>query len=167
MNGLLDWVLSRDPVTQSLLAGLLTWAMTAFAASLVLIRQTIARWLLDTMLGFAAGVMIAASVWSLLVPSIEIARETGTVPWLPATIGVLAGAASLRLVDRLLPHLHLFSPCEAAEGIRTQWRRTTLLVLAITLHNFPEGLAVGVAFGATKYVTDPTLALSLTSGAFA
>ena len=100
------------------------------------------------MLGFAAGVMIAASFWSLLSPSIELSEEMGLIPWIPAVIGFLAGGAFLRIIDRILPHLHLFESIEQAEGIKTSLKKSTLLVLAITLHNIPEGLAVGVAFGA-------------------
>ena len=101
------------------------------------------------MLGFAAGVMIAASYWSLLAPAIQMTRETKDVPsWLPATIGFLSGGVFIRMIDLFLPHLHLGFPASEAEGIHTKWRRSVLLVLAITLHIFPEGLAVGVAFGA-------------------
>jgi ZIP family zinc transporter len=101
------------------------------------------------MLGFAAGVMTAASYWSLLAPAIEMAEEVGDVPsWVPATVGFLLGGAFLWAIDRVLPHLHLGFPVEEAEGIKTSWHRSVLLVLAITLHNIPEGLAVGVAFGA-------------------
>lgn len=100
------------------------------------------------MLGFAAGVMIAASFWSLLKPAIEMAEESGLTPWLPAVIGFLAGGAFLFLIDKILPHLHMSLSVDKAEGIKTQWQRSVLLVLAITLHNIPEGLAVGVAFGA-------------------
>jgi zinc transporter, ZIP family len=137
-----------DPVIQALLAGIFTWAATALGAAAVFFVRTLDRRLLDSMLGFAAGVMIAASFWSLLAPAIELA-EGGPLPvWLPATIGFLAGGAALWGIDKVLPHLHLDRPMEQAEGIKTPWRRTTLLVLAITLHNIPEGLAVGVAFGA-------------------
>jgi ZIP family zinc transporter len=101
------------------------------------------------MLGFAAGVMIAASYWSLLAPAIEMTEEMNSVPaWLPAAAGFLAGGAFIRLIDLFLPHLHLGFPVTEAEGVHTRWRRSILLVLAITLHNIPEGLAVGVAFGA-------------------
>lgn len=100
------------------------------------------------MLGFAAGVMIAASVWSLLLPAIDLAEESSLPGWLPAAIGFLLGGAFLRLADFFVPHLHLGLPQENAEGVETNWRRSTLLVFAITLHNIPEGLAVGVAFGA-------------------
>lgn len=100
------------------------------------------------MLGFASGVMIAASFWSLLNPAIQMAEANGLVPWVPAVVGFLAGGAFLLAVDKILPHLHLGQPREKAEGIETSWKRSVLLVLAITLHNIPEGLAVGVAFGA-------------------
>ncbi|MCM8745665.1 ZIP family metal transporter [Thermomicrobium sp. CFH 73360] len=162
-----DWFLSLDPLMQALLGGLLTWGATAVAAALVLVRRDVPRWLLDAMLGFAAGVMVAASVWSLLIPAMEVAEQNGSIAWLPAAIGLVVGAIGLRVVDRYLPHLHLFLPREAAEGVSTTWRRTTLLILAITLHNVPEGLAVGVAFGAAARVMDPALALSLASGAIA
>jgi ZIP family zinc transporter len=118
------------------------WLMLAFFLSGAFIR------VLDTMLGFAGGVMIAASYWSLLAPSIEMS-EGGILPvWVPPAAGFLIGAAFLRGLDRLLPHLHLGFPIEETEGVKTSWRRSTLLVLAVTLHNIPEGLAVGVAFGA-------------------
>lgn len=100
------------------------------------------------MLGFAAGVMIAASFWSLLAPGIEIARQMGQIPWLTAIIGFMAGGIFIRIADRMLPHLHLGLDIEQSEGPKTSWQRSTLLVLAITLHNIPEGLSVGVAFGA-------------------
>jgi ZIP family zinc transporter len=100
------------------------------------------------MLGFAAGVMIAASFWSLLAPAIEMAEGSGLPAWIPATVGFLMGGAFLWVADKIIPHLHLGFPMEEAEGIKTSWRRSILLVLAITLHNIPEGLAVGVAFGA-------------------
>jgi ZIP family zinc transporter len=122
--------------------------MTALGAAVVFTRRNLSRKVLDTMLGFAAGVMIAASFWSLLAPAIEMAEGQSLPAWVPATVGFLLGGLSLRLADRLLPHLHLGFPLEEAEGVKTTWRQTTLLVLAITLHNFPEGLAVGVAFGA-------------------
>jgi ZIP family zinc transporter len=107
--------------------------------------------ILDPLLGFAGGVMIAASYWSLLAPALEMAEQQGQISWVPAAVGFLLGGVCLRLVDKLLPHLHLYAPIEEAEGISTTWRRTTLLVLAITLHNIPEGLAVGVAFGAVAH----------------
>lgn len=143
-----DRFLTADPVYQSLIATLFTWGVTALGASVVFFTKTVSRRLLDTALGFAAGVMIAASFWSLLAPAIALAEEMGMIKWVPALVGFLAGGAFLRLADRLLPHLHLFKPTDEAEGIPTKWRRSVLLVLAITLHNIPEGLAIGVAFGA-------------------
>ncbi len=144
------------PVRQALIAGVGTWAVTAVGASLVFFTRGMPQRLLDALLGFAAGVMIAASVWSLLLPSIEIAGHQGRIPWLPGTVGFLLGGAALRFADRFLPHLHIGFPREAREGVETTWRRTTLLVMAITLHNIPEGLAVGVAFGAAASQIDVT-----------
>ena len=122
--------------------------MTALGSGLVFFFRSINRKILDTMLGFAAGVMIAASYWSLLAPAIEMAEESNLPAWVPATSGFLLGGAFLWVIDKLLPHLHLGFPMEEAEGISTSWHRSVLLVLAITIHNIPEGLAVGVAFGA-------------------
>lgn len=102
------------------------------------------------MLGFASGVMLSATFWSLLLPSTEIARQIGSPPWLPPTIGVIAGWAFMRLLDIFIPHLHIGAPEEAVEGRNTTWRRTLLLVLAVTLHNFPEGMVVGVSFTASR-----------------
>lgn len=150
MPGLLlpGWFSDLDPVFQALLAGLFTWLVTALGALTVFLRREFPRPLLDAMLGFAAGVMIAASFWSLLAPAIDMAEHDGIPGWLPAIVGFLAGGLFLRLADQFLPHLHPSMRMSEAEGIKTPWQRTTLLVLAITLHNIPEGLAVGVAFGA-------------------
>jgi len=145
---LTTWFIGLSPVQQALVATLFTWGVTALGAGLVFFFKTINRKVLDTMLGFAAGVMMAASFWSLLAPAIEMAEKSGQPGWRPALIGFLAGGLFLKLVDSLLPHLHLGLKTEQAEGIKTHWQRSILLVLAITLHNIPEGLAVGVAFGA-------------------
>jgi zinc transporter, ZIP family len=145
---MMSWLEGLHPVLQALLATLFTWGVTALGAGAVFVTRNVNRRLLQGMLGFAAGVMIAASFWSLLAPAIEMAEASGAPAWLPAVIGFLAGGAFLYAVDRLLPHLHLGLPLEESEGLRTSWQRSVLLVLAITLHNFPEGLAVGVAFGA-------------------
>jgi ZIP family zinc transporter len=151
MTALVDAFVRLHPIGQALVATLFTWFLTAAGAALVFFFRTINRKVLDGMLGFAAGVMIAASFWSLLAPAIEMAEEFPLPAWVPATVGFLLGGLFLWLVDRLLPHLHLGLPVEEAEGIHTTWRRSILLVLAITLHNIPEGLAVGVAFGAVAY----------------
>ncbi len=145
---ILDWLGVQDPVWLALLATLFTWGVTALGAAMVFLFRAINQRVLNAMLGFAAGVMIAASFWSLLAPAIEMAAEQGGNRWLPAVTGFLAGGAFLWGIDRILPHLHLGLATERAEGIKTHWQRSVLLVLAITLHNIPEGLAVGVAFGA-------------------
>jgi len=142
------WFTTLNPIVQALLATCFTWFVTLLGAGTVFFFKTIERRVLDGMLGFAAGVMIAASYWSLLAPAIEMAAEGGGPAWVPATVGFLLGGAFLWTVDRVLPHLHLGYPLQEAEGLKTAWQRSVLLVLAITLHNFPEGLAVGVAFGA-------------------
>jgi zinc transporter, ZIP family len=145
-----DWFASLNPIQQALLATLFTWGMTAAGAAVVFLIRDLNRRLLDGALGFAAGVMMAASFWSLLAPSIALSEEMGFVKWVPPLLGFVAGAAAMRVADWLLPHIHLFAPDDSVEGIRTTWRRTALLVLAITLHNIPEGLAVGIAFGAVQ-----------------
>jgi zinc transporter, ZIP family len=136
------------PVMQALLATCFTWAMTALGAAAVFTAKDISRKVLDAMLGFAGGVMIAASYWSLLAPAIEMSEGKDIPAWVPAVVGFLVGGIFLRGVDKVLPHLHIGFPIEEAEGVKTSWHRSILLVLAITLHNIPEGLAVGVAFGA-------------------
>lgn len=143
-----DVLQGLHPVLQALLATCFTWAMTAAGAAIVFTTKEVSRKVLDAMLGFAAGVMIAASYWSLLAPAIEMSEGKAIPAWLPAVIGFLAGGLFLRAIDKVLPHLHIGFPTEEAEGVKTAWRRSTLLILAITLHNIPEGLAVGVAFGA-------------------
>lgn len=136
------------PVLLAFIGTLFTWGVTALGASGVFFFKEINRKVLDGMLGFTAGVMIAASFWSLLAPAIEVSEEMGMISWLPALIGFLSGGAFLWVVDRLLPHLHIDKPKSEAEGIKTSWHKTMLISLAVTLHNVPEGLAIGVAFGA-------------------
>ncbi len=145
---IIDWFTDLHPVVQALLATCFTWFMTALGAAVVFMARELRRKTLDGMLGFAAGVLIAASFWSLLAPAIEMSEGKDLPAWVPAVVGFIMGAFFLRLIDRILPHLHIGMPTDQAEGIKTSWHRTTLLVLAITLHNIPEGLAVGVAFGA-------------------
>ncbi len=145
----MEWFETQPPVLQALIGTLFTWFITAIGSAMVFFFKEINRRVLDTMLGFAAGVMIAASYWSLLAPSIALAEEIGKLPsWFPPAVGFLLGAVFLRISDRLIPHLHLGKDRSDAEGPKTNWQRSVLLVFAITLHNIPEGLAIGVAFGA-------------------
>jgi len=167
-----DWFLALHPIAQAFIAGLFTWGMTALGASLVFFTKQVSFKLLDSMMGFAAGVMIAASIWSLILPAIDMAEAQGHIGWVPAVIGFLVGGLFLRVCDHYLPHLHIGLPKDEAEGIPTKWRRSTLLVLAITLHNIPEGLAIGVLFGAAIQSADlgisaalaPAVALALGIG---
>jgi ZIP family zinc transporter len=145
---MVEWFLAQSPVIQALLGTCFTWFLTALGASLVFFFKDINRKTMDGMLGSAAGVMIAASFWSLLAPAIAMVEEAGGTPWIPALVGFLSGGIFLWSTDKILPHLHPGFPTSQAEGIKTSWQRSVLLVLAITLHNIPEGLAVGVAFGA-------------------
>jgi ZIP family zinc transporter len=140
----MEFFTALNPIHQALLATLFTWGVTALGAAPVFFVKTINQKMMDGMLGMAAGVMIAASYWSLLAPAIELSGGS----WFPATAGFLGGGLFLYVVDKILPHLHPGLPIKDAEGIHTNWQRSVLLVSAITLHNIPEGLAVGVAFGA-------------------
>ncbi len=164
---IIEWLEKFNPVTQALIATIFTWLLTAMGAGVVFFFKTINRKVLDGMLGFAAGIMIAASFWSLLAPAIEMSENAGMTSWLPAVTGFLAGGVFLWALDKILPHLHLGYERSEAEGIKTGWQKSVLLVLAITLHNIPEGLAVGVAFGALASGIDPvtiTGAVALTIG---
>lgn len=136
---------SINPILAALYATLFTWALTALGASLVFFFKTMNRAVLDGMLGFTGGVMVAASFWSLLAPAIDMSAGEGFAKVMPAAIGFFLGALFLFGLDKVLPHIHI--NFKEAEGIKTPWHKTTLLVLAITLHNIPEGLAVGVLFG--------------------
>ena len=142
MTAVLEWMQGMSPMTQALVGTLFTWFMTALGAATIFLSRRPSRKLQDGMLGFAAGVMIAASYWSLLAPAIELSNGS----WVPAVVGFLLGGAFLRGIDILLPHLHVYA--NVPEGHHSHWKRSVLLVTAITLHNIPEGLAVGVAFGA-------------------
>lgn len=149
MKSLEDFLTGIGPVYAALLATVFTWLLTAAGASLVFLFKEVKRSVLDVMLGFTGGVMVAASFWSLLNPAIEMSeRMLPDMKWLPAAVGFLAGAMFIFALDRYMPHLHINFAEEEKEGMKTQFRKTTLLILAITLHNIPEGLAVGVLFGA-------------------
>ena len=151
---LYKWFITQNPIMQALYAGLFTWGLTAIGASLVFLFNKSSRKILDMSLGFTGGVMIAASFWSLLSPAIayvEMQNEMGisdSPSWIAPAVGFFLGALFLFILDKIIPHLHIFAKREEAEGMETNWRKTILLVLAIALHNIPEGLAVGVAFGA-------------------
>ncbi|HSG30093.1 MAG TPA: ZIP family metal transporter [Thermodesulfobacteriota bacterium] len=145
---MVQYFIELNPIYQALIATCFTWFLTALGASVVFVTKSINKKLLDFSLGLSGGVMIAASVWSLLIPSIDMSESRYELPWVPAAVGFLFGAAFIRVADKIIPHLHLGFPLAEAEGLKTHWRRNILLVLAITLHNIPEGLAVGVAFGA-------------------
>lgn len=144
-QSLVDYFESIDPILAALYATLFTWFITAFGASFVFFFKTMNRAVLDGMLGFTGGVMVAASYWSLLAPAIEMSEGEGFQKVIPAAVGFMLGALFLFGLDKILPHLHI--NFQETEGVKSPWQRTTLLVLAITLHNIPEGLAVGVLFG--------------------
>tara|TARA_B110000238_G_scaffold197104_1_gene239064 strand:- start:393 stop:1268 length:876 start_codon:yes stop_codon:yes gene_type:complete len=145
MDALIAFFEKTDPVLGALYATLFTWGLTAFGASFVFFFKKMNRAVLDGMLGFTGGVMVAASFWSLLAPGIEMSPGEGFVKVMPAAVGFGLGALFIFALDKVLPHMHI--NFKESEGIKTPWHRTTLLVLAITLHNIPEGLAIGVLFG--------------------
>ena len=157
MDELKIWFINQNPVIQALLAGIFTWVLTAVGAGLVFFFKSSNRKVLDMSLGFTGGVMIAASFWSLLAPAIEYVEMQNKIgasnmpSWFAPTVGFLLGALFLFMLDKIIPHLHLFNKKKDAEGMSTNWQKTILLVLAIALHNIPEGLAVGVAFGALAF----------------
>ncbi len=150
MEKIIAFFSGLSPIMQGLVGSTFTWLVTAMGAAVVFFIKDVRKGFMDTLLGFTAGVMLAASFWSLLNPAIEMAQLTWSHQWawVPVAIGFLGGAIFLFSLDQLLPHLHINEPIEKSEGVKTNWNRTVLLVLAITLHNIPEGLAVGVAFGA-------------------
>ncbi|WP_100332893.1 ZIP family metal transporter [Bacillus xiapuensis] len=146
----MDWFNELNPAYQAFLGGLMTWGLTALGASVVFFFRRIHQNTMNTMLGFAAGVMIAASFWSLLAPAIDFSEQNGQLPWLAPAIGFLAGGLFIRLLDFVVPHLDMGVSEDQAEGPKTGLNKSMLLFLAITLHNIPEGLAIGVAFGAAS-----------------
>ncbi len=151
MEQLQQFFSSIGPIRAALLATTFTWLVTALGASLVFFFKSMSRAILDPMLGFTGGVMVAASFWSLLNPAIEMSESMYPgLKWMPAAVGFLAGAMFIFLLDKFTPHLHINFGIEETEGVKTKLHKTTLLILAITLHNIPEGLAVGVLFGAAS-----------------
>lgn len=160
MKSVIEFFESIDPVLAAFYATTFTWLLTAMGAGLVFFFKKLHRGMLDGMLGFTGGVMVAASFWSLLNPSIEMSEKMyPTMSWMPAAVGFFLGAIFLFGLDKIMPHLHINFKEDEKEGVKTQWHRTTLLVLAITLHNIPEGLAVGVLFGAAGIgMEDATIA---------
>ena len=155
---MVEWLLRLEPWQQALAGTAFTYFMTALGAGLVFFFKEIKKEVLNLMLGFASGVMIAASFWSLLDPAITKAEENGDIAWLVVSIGFGLGGVFLYMADKTLPHMH-FGPQHEAEGLPTHLKRTILLVFSITLHNIPEGLAVGVAFGAAATADNPTAAI--------
>ncbi|MDI9256202.1 ZIP family metal transporter [Flavobacterium sedimenticola] len=144
-EAVIDYFESIDPILAAFYATMFTWFLTALGASFVFFFKSMNRVVLDGMLGFTGGVMVAASFWSLLAPAIDMSEGEGFIKVIPAAVGFLLGAFFIFGLDKVLPHLHI--NFKETEGMKSPWQRTTLLVLAITLHNIPEGLAVGVLFG--------------------
>jgi ZIP family zinc transporter len=161
MNDAIQYFKDLSPVMQALLATTFTWLLTALGASVVLVFKNMSRRWLDFLLGFTGGVMVAASFWSLLTPAIEMSEDTygKAWAWVPAAVGFIIGAGFIYIIDKIIPHLHLNANMSEKEGLKTTWDRTILLVLAITLHNIPEGLAIGVSFGAVA-MGDPHFTMS-------
>lgn len=142
-----------SPFQLALIGGCFAWGVTALGAAVVFLFRKINRNILNGLLGFSAGVMIAAAIWSLIIPSIALSKEMGLIPWAPPAIGILVGMIVLFAIDKVLPHLHQGLPQAHAEGIKTNWKKNILLFSAITLHNIPEGLVIGVAFGSLNYAS--------------
>ncbi len=159
---MLTWFMGQDVWVQALIGTLFTWGMTAIGAALVFFFKNIDRDVFNLMLGFASGVMIAASFWSLLAPAIEMAIDQGAIAWIVVAIGFALGGLFLYLADKIVPHVH-FGFNHSKEGLPTKLKRNILLVFSITLHNILEGLAVGVAFGAIQYITGDLTAATLSA----
>lgn len=151
---MLSKILELSPIILALIGTCFTFLITSAGAAMVFfVRNGVNQRIQHGFLGFAAGVMIAASVWSLLIPAIDIAEAQGLVGWIPAGGGFVIGGVFLFILDKLLPHLHIES--DTPEGIKSSFKRTTMLVLAVTLHNIPEGMAVGLSFGVAAQSGSP------------
>ena len=150
---------SSHPLFQALIAGIFLWILTTAGASLTLFTKEPKRKFLDAMLGFAGGIMLSASFWSLLLPSITMAEGRFNPVWFPAALGFLIGSIFIYILDKIIPHLHLWNPVEESEGIKTSLNKATLLTLAISLHNLPEGIAVGVVYGSETHAMSGAKAL--------
>ena len=162
----MNWFASIHPIWQTLLATLFAWFVTSLGSAVVFLRKEINRKILDTCLGFSAGIMISASFLSLIIPSIEISHSLNIANWLPVSVGFICGGLFLIILNRIVPHLHLFMPQEESEGSKKRLSRKMLIILAIGIHNLPEGLAIGVAFESITLSKEATLAgaLALTTG---
>ena len=159
---MLEFFKNLHPVLQALIAGCFTWSLTAVGAAVVFLSKGLNRKFMDASLGFAAGIMLSATFWGLILPSVKLSCRMGNMAWIPPTLGFIIGGIFMRITDRIIPHLHIYLPLEKAEGIKTSWHKTTLLVLAMSLHNIPEGLVIGVSFGALVHgVSDVTLAAAM------
>jgi len=145
---MMEFFINAHPAVQALIAGCFTWLLTALGSAVVFFSKNLNRKVLDGSLGFAAGVMLSVSFWSLILPAVKLSCDRGSMAWVPATIGFLVGGIFMRLIDKLVPHLHLYLPIDQAEGVKTSWHKDTLLFLAMSMHNIPEGLVIGVAFAA-------------------
>lgn len=145
LDTIINFMSGLNPVVSALIAGLFTWGVTALGASVVFLSNTVNRKFLNMMLGFTGGVMVAASFWSLLAPAIEMSEGESFAKVMPSALGFVMGALFIFGLDKLMPHLHV--NFAKSEGPKSNWQRTTLLTIAIALHNIPEGLAVGVLFG--------------------
>lgn len=153
---MVDWFINLNYVWQALIATIFTWAVTALGAGIVIFFKKVNRNLMDAMLGFAAGVMIAASFWSLLSPAIEMSNNLNMTSWLVVSIGVLGGGVVLFFSDRIFEHINKKNTNQKSDKMK----RCLMLIFSITMHNIPEGLAVGVAFSSLAYGLEGTSLLS-------
>jgi len=157
----MSFFVSLNPVVLSFISGIFTWSLTALGSAVVFLNRVVSRRFLDASLGFSAGIMVSASIWSLLIPSIELSEGMNLPKWLPAAVGFLLGTVVLNIIDNFTPHLHMFDPEDKTEGVKSNLKKTMLLFLAMTIHNFPEGLAVGVTIGSGRVFEGLILAVGI------